>query len=547
VELSQLEEGVQRLRAGESTVFSICGDAGTGKSRLVEEFRATLDLQEIQWREGHAYAYSQNIPYFMLIDLLNRAWQVEEGDPPQKVREKVESGIEELLGKQEDVAPYIGSLWSLSYPEIESVSPQFWKTRLHDGIQAILAALTQRAPAVICLEDIHWADPSSVELLRYILSDLKYPAIVLCIYRPPFGLFTSHQISAIGKQYQEIRLQDLSTSESQDMLQSLLGTGAVPPELKKFIQQKVEGNPFYLEEVINSLIESQTLSRDNGSWKLTRSISESDIPPTVNGVISARLDHLEADMKRILQEASVIGRAFPYEILRAITELRDCLDRCLNGLERIDMIRTRSFQPELDYVFKHALTQEVVYNGLLKKERREIHERVALVIEQLPRERLSEFYETLAFHFKQGQSSDKAIDYLVKSGEKSVNRFALEESHQYFKEAFDILVNKPDKTKEEEGLLIDILIKWAFVFYYRAAFRDMIDLFDAYKDLAEALDDKARLGMFYGWLKPWMTRPDSGCFMAGSVLPCGPGGSLRTPMSIYARLLRLARRLRISR
>jgi tetratricopeptide (TPR) repeat protein len=154
----------------------------------------------------------------------------------------------------------------------------------------------------------------------------------------------------------------------------------------------------------------------------------------------------------------------------------------------------------MDYIFKHALTQEVAYNGLLKKERREIHERVALVIEQLPRERLSEFYETLAFHFKQGQSSDKAIDYLVKSGEKSMNRYALEESHQYFKEAFDILVNKPDKTKEEEVLLIDILIKWAFVYYYRAAFRDMIDLFDAYKDLAEALDDKARLGMFYGWL-----------------------------------------------
>jgi tetratricopeptide (TPR) repeat protein len=500
VELSQLEEGVQRLRAGESTVFSICGDAGTGKSRLVEEFRATLDLQEIQWREGHAYAYSQNTPYFMLIDLLNRAWQVEEGDPPQKVREKVESGIEQLLGKKEDVAPYIGSLWSLSYPEIESVSPQFWKTRLHDGVQAILAALAHRAPAVICLEDIHWADPSSVELFRYILSDLKYPAIFLCIYRPPFGLFTSHQISALGKLYREIRLQDLSTSETQDMLQSLLKTGAIPPDLEKFIQQKVEGNPFYLEEVINSLIESQTLSRDNGSWRLTRPISESDIPPTVNGVISARLDHLETDMKRILQEASVIGRAFPYEILRAITGLKECLDRCLNGLERIDLIRTRSFQPEMDYVFKHALTQEVAYNGLLKKERREIHERVALVIEQLPRERLSEFYETLAFHFKQGQSSDKAIDYLVKSGEKSLNRYALEESHQYFEEAFDILVNKPDKTKEEEGLLIDIIIKWAFVFYYRAAFRDMIDLFNAYKDLAESLDDKARLGMFYGWL-----------------------------------------------
>ena len=499
VELSQLEEGVQRLRAGESTVFAICGDAGTGKSRLVEEFRATLDLQEIQWREGHAYAYSQNIPYFILIDLLNRAWQIKEGDNTTKVRVKVETAIEQLLGEKKDIVPYVGSLWSLSYPGIESVSPQFWKSRLQDGVQAILTALTQRAPAVICLEDIHWADPSSVELFRYILSDLKYPAIFLCIYRPPFGLFTSHQISALGKLYREIRLQDLSTSETQDMLQSLLKTGAIPPDLEKFIQQKVEGNPFYLEEVINSLIESQTLSRDNGIWKLTRPISESDIPPTVNGVISARLDHLETDMKRILQEASVIGRSFPYEILKAITELKECLDRCLTGLERIDLIRTRSFQPELDYIFKHALTQEVAYNGLLKKERREIHERVAIVIEQLPRERLSEFYETLAFHFKHGQSIHKAIDYLVKSGEKSLNRYAVEESHQYFKEAFDILSDKPDKTKEEEGLLIDILIKWAFVFYYRGDFRVLTDILSAHEVLAESLDDKARLGMFYAW------------------------------------------------
>jgi len=284
------------------------------------------------------------------------------------------------------------------------------------------------------------------------------------------------------------------------MVQSLLKTGNIPPELKKFIQEKVEGNPFYLEEVINSLIESQTLSRDNGSWNLTRSISELDIPSTVHGVISARLDHLEADMKRILQEASVIGRAFPYEILRAITELEYCLDRCLSGLERIDLIRTRSFQPELDYIFKHALTQEVVYNGLLKKERREFHERVALVMEQLFHERLPEFYETLAFHFKQGKSIHKAIEYLVKSGEKSMNRYALEESHQYFKEAFNILSNKPDKTKEEEGLLIDILIKWAYVFYYRGDFRGMTDLFSAHENLAESLGDKARLGMFYGWL-----------------------------------------------
>jgi tetratricopeptide (TPR) repeat protein len=209
---------------------------------------------------------------------------------------------------------------------------------------------------------------------------------------------------------------------------------------------------------------------------------------------------LERETKRVLQEASVIGRAFLYQILDKMTELKEHIDRCLTGLERLDLIRTRSLQPDLEYMFKHPLTQEVVYNGLLKKERQVIHEKIALVMEQLFHDRLSEFYETLAFHFKRGRSVLKAVDYLMKSGEKSVKRYSVEESHQCYKEAFDILTNKPDKSREEEGLLIDLLIDWANVFYYLGDFNGLIDLFSAHEDLAESLDDKAKIGMFNAWL-----------------------------------------------
>jgi class 3 adenylate cyclase len=438
-ELAQLQEAVQRLRQSKRTVLSICGDAGTGKTRLLEEFKATLDLDEIQWREGHAYPYSQNIPYFPLIDLLNRTWHIEEGDPPEKVREKVESSVEHLIGRRGDVAAYVGSLYSLSYPEIEGVSPEFWRSGLLNAVRAILSALTQRGPTIICLEDIHWADPSSLDLLRSILSEFSHPALFICAYRLPFSLFTSHQLGTLGETYQEIRLEDLSASDTQDMMESLLKSKNIPRELRKFVQEKVEGNPFYLEEVISSLIESGTLVRDNGHWMLSRPIGESDISPTVQGVISARLDRLEKEMKRILQEASVIGRAFLYEILNRITEIKDRLDLHLHRLEQFDLIRIRSLQPELEYIFKHALTQEVVYSGLLKKERQTVHERIGLVMEQLFRDRLSEFCETLAFHFKRGQSLHKAVDYLMKSGEKSLNRYAVEESHQSYQEAFDLL------------------------------------------------------------------------------------------------------------
>ena len=499
VELAELSEAVENLQKRKGRVFSICGDAGTGKSRLIEQFKSTLDLEEIQWLEGHAYAYAQNIPYFPLIDLLNRVFQIEEGDSSEKVRQKVESGVEDLVGGKEDVIPYLGSLYSLSYPEIEEVSPEFWKSRLQDAIQSILSALARKAPTIFFLEDLHWADPSFIELLRNVLLEIRQPAIVLCVYRPIFSLLTSHQLSGMAKVYKEIRLQDLSTSEAHDMLESLLKTETIPSDLKGFVQDKAEGNPFYLEELVNSLIESETLVRDNGSWKITRPITESDISSTIHGLISGRLDRLEKETKRILQEASVIGRGFLYEILKRITELEDRIDRGLSSLERLDLIRTRSIEPDLEYMFKHPLTQEVVYNGLLKKERQAIHEQIALVMESLFQDRLSEFYETLAFHFAQGQSEIKAVDYLVKSGEKSLARYAVEEAHEYFKEAFDILASKTDKSKAEKVALIDILNSWGYAYYYLGDFKEFINLFNSQKDLAESLDDKARLGMFYVW------------------------------------------------
>jgi class 3 adenylate cyclase/tetratricopeptide (TPR) repeat protein len=499
VELDTLKEAVENLRKGKGRIFSIYGDAGAGKSRLIEEFKNTLNLNEIQWLEGHAYAYSQNIPYFPLMDLLNRVFQIEEGDPPGRVKGKIETGIGQLVGGSEDVISFVGSLYSLHYPEVEEVSPEFWRSCLQEAIQNVFSALAKRAPTVFFMEDLHWADPSFIELLRQALLKIQQPAIVLCVYRPTFNLFTTQQLSGLGRIYEEIRLGDLSLSEAQDMLESLLKTETIPPDLKRFVRDKAEGNPFYLEELVNSLIESQTLLRDNGSWKIIRPITESDISSTISGLIAGRLDRLEKETKRILQEASVIGRAFLYEILKRVTELGDRIDPGLNALERLDLIRTRTIQPDLEYMFKHPLTHEVVYNGLLKKDRQAIHEQIATVMEHLFEDRLSEFYETLAFHFKQGQSFRKAIDYLMKSGEKSLKRYAVEESHQYFKEAFDLLKNKPDRTREEDVLFIELLIKWSLVFYYRGDSKGLADLLSAHEDMAKTIDDSAKLGMFYVW------------------------------------------------
>ena len=500
VEMSKLESAFQRLTDNKiGSVVTICGPAGTGKSRLVEEFRHSLKLHDIQWLSGYAYPYSQNIPYYPIIDLLNKALEIDEGDSSDMVRQKIQTGLSGLIGENTNLIPYVGSLFSISYPEIEEVSPEFWKKRLQEAFQLVLAALSQGSPMIICFEDLHWADPSFLELIRTLLPDFRSPILFLCTHRPIISLLTSHQIDLMSIPYHEIQLQDLSPSESQIMVESLLMTDSIPLELQRFAQKMFEGNPFYIEEVINSLIESETLIKEKDSWQVKRQISESDISSTIHGVISGRLDRLEKNTKRILQEASVVGRSFLYDILKKITELKDHIDKCLSGLERLDLIKTRAVQPDMEYIFKHALTQEVVYNGLLIKERQEIHERVGSVIEQLFHDRLPEFYETLSFHFKQGKSIDKAIDYLMKAGEKSINRYALDESHRYYKEAFNLLTNKADKSKEDEELLIDLLINWALVYYYRGNFSGLSELLRNHEELASSLNAKIQLGMYYAW------------------------------------------------
>jgi tetratricopeptide (TPR) repeat protein len=454
----------------------------------------------VQWIEGHSYAYSQDIPYFPLVDLLNRLLQIDEKDSLSKVREKVEKGLESLVGKNADVTPYVGGLYSLRYPQTEAVSPEYWKTRLQDAILKIFSALAEKSPTVVFIEDLHWADPSFVDLLRRACLEIRQPILLLCAYRPIFSLFTGHILNNLGVYYQEIKLENFSLSVAQHMLSSLLKTKIIPPDLKRWVNSKAEGNPFYIEELINSLIESEILISDSGKWELTRPLTESIIPASLRGLINGRLDRLEKQTKRILQEASVIGRDFLYDILKKITELKEHIDVELHQLERFDLIRTRSLQPEIEYMFKHALTQEVAYKSLLKKERQVIHDQIGLVMETMFQDRLPEFYETLALHYKQSKSIDKAIDYLTKAGDKCLKKYAVEESHQYFKDAFSVLSTKLKKTNNEEKQIVNILLKWAYVFNHRGDFIGLSDLLINHEKIAESLNEKEYLGMFCAWI-----------------------------------------------
>jgi class 3 adenylate cyclase/tetratricopeptide (TPR) repeat protein len=500
VELGKLKDAADKLRDGIGSIFFICGPPGTGKSRLIEEFKETLDLEEIQWREGHAYPYAQNIPYFPLINLLNRAFQIGESDSPDRIKDKIERGVENLIGSRENITPYLGSLYNLDYEELEGINPEFWKNQLQNAIQSILSAMAEKQPIIICLEDLHWADPSSLELFRLLISETHSSILFLCIYRPTITLFTPSELSRIAGSYHDIQLQDLSSAESLDMLESLLGTESVPSALRHFIEEKVEGNPFYLEEAINSLIDSEILVKEDGLWELTRTFTDADISRSIQGVISARLDRLDKQSKRVLQEASVIGRSFPFKVLKRITDHKTNLQNCLDELVRLDFLRVNPFIKDLEYVFKHAIIQEVVYSGLLREDCKEIHERIGQAIEKLFQRRIAEFSETLAFHYQKGQSLQKAVAYLMRSGVKSMNRYSVEESHRYYKEAYNLLTKETSRDQEDKASLIKLLNTWAPVFYFRGSFKELEALMKKHLDLADSLEDKEERGMFYVWL-----------------------------------------------
>jgi class 3 adenylate cyclase/tetratricopeptide (TPR) repeat protein len=487
-ELGVLLGAAERLRDGQPGVIAICGEAGTGKTRLIEEFRARLG-PDVQWLEGRAYPYAENIPYFPLIDLLNRSWGIQEDDSPAEVRRKVESNVAALLGAPGDALPIVARLYDLELRDAPEIDREAFQGRLLDAMRQLLTALARRAPTVICLQDLHWADASTVALLRGLTGDLQIPALLVGNYRPGYTPGPAARI---------LELRELSPRQTRELLESLLGGDAPPQELVGFIEERSDGNPFYVEEVVNSLVETHVLARVDGHWRLAKPLTELGIPTTIRGVIAARIDRLDEPRRRVLRDAAVVGREFLYEVIARVTRESDELAPSLDQLEAADLIRTRSRDPDVEYIFKHALTQEVAYDGLLRGERQALHERAAFAMEQILRERIPEFVETLAYHFLRAGVVDKAVHYLRESGRKCVARYAIADAATHYRNAYALLTGRA-RTSAEDRALVGLLIDWSLVHYYQGDCGDWRVGLEENLAVAEGLGDAELLGLYLGW------------------------------------------------
>ena len=488
VELGTLLDAAERLRDGAPQALGVRGDAGTGKTRLMSEFRARVST-DIQWLEARAYPYAQNIPYAPLIDLLSRTWGIEERDRPATVRTKLEVGLVPVAHSAHEILPLLLHLYQLEQASGVVIERESFPGRLLAAMRSLLAAMASRAPTIVCLQDLHWIDQSTDALLRALVSEPP-PAVFLLAnfrpgYTPPRGMTV-------------IDLSELSSGQTRELLVSLLQ--AEPPDsLTHFIAERSDGNPFYVEEVINTLVETKALVRVGDGWQLERPLAEAGVPATVRGVIAARIDRLDDVRRSVLRHAAVVGREFLCSIVTQVCSDAAVVAPSLTQLQAVDLIRLHRNDPELEYTFKHALTQDVAYEGLLRAERHLLHARTAQVMEAVFVDRLGEFVEILAYHYLRGGITDKAILYLRLAGHKCVQRYALVEAESHFREAYT-LIQKEERSVALSRVLTELLIAWSQVLYYKGAVGEWRRLLEAHLADAEQCGDPALESLYMGWL-----------------------------------------------
>ncbi|HEU4752955.1 MAG TPA: AAA family ATPase, partial [Armatimonadota bacterium] len=410
------------LERGAGQVLTVNGEAGIGKSRLMAEWQAEL-RGRVQWLEGRAFAYTGGLAYGPFLDLFRRYAGISDDASEAQTRLRMHQVVDRFFPGDVEARAIWARMLAMPHSDEEAralsaVPPEMVRHRLIALFERVFECLAGEQPAVLVIEDLHWSDPSSLDLIQRLLPlTRRVPLAIACVFRPGVQALDRLQ-QVIAEQYRDrhlaIRLEALEEAASTAMVRQLLTLSELPESLRTLIVNKAEGNPFFLEEVIRALIERGALVRAEAGqgWTTTPLIEAVSVPDTLQGVLMARLDRLPAETKWVVQQASVIGRTFLYRVLARLAERAAGLDADLVHLEREELIRERARDPEVEYVFKHALTQEVAYQSLLVPRRRELHARVGDALASLFPERLDEFSSVLGEHFLRAEEWEQAVQYL---------------------------------------------------------------------------------------------------------------------------------------
>jgi predicted ATPase/class 3 adenylate cyclase len=409
-ELELLLDGFERAKRGRGQAFSIVSEAGIGKSRLLYEFRKAVSNEDVMFLEGRCLSYSRAVTYHPVIDIIRANFDIREGDRDSGIREKVIKGLNILRVDEALTLPYFLGLLSVKDSGIDKIpiSPEAKKDRIIQAYKLITLKGSEIRPVILVFEDLHWIDKSSEDVLKYVFESIPGARVLMVFtYRPEFV----HTWG--GKSYHsQVNLNRLSNRESLAMVSHLFGTEDIGSDLEELVLEKTEGVPFFIEEFIKSLKDLKIIERKENKYHLAKGTQEVIIPSTIQDVIMARVDSLPAGAKEVLQTGSVIEREFSYALIKRVTDLTEHeLLSHLSALKDSELLYERGIYPQSTYIFRHALTQEVVYDSILTKKKKKIHEEIAKVIEDLYKQNLDEHYEVLTEHYIRSENYSKGAEY----------------------------------------------------------------------------------------------------------------------------------------
>jgi class 3 adenylate cyclase/tetratricopeptide (TPR) repeat protein len=492
VEIAALAQALARAGVGHGQVVAAVGEAGVGKSRLMYEFVHSHRTQGWLVLEAASVSYGKATPYFPVVELLKRYGHVEDGDEPRTIRAKVTGHLLTLDEALQETIPALLALLEALPPDSPflRLDPPQRRQRTLAALKRMLLRESQVQPLLLVFEDLHWIDSETQALLDSLVESLPTAHMLLLVnYRPEY----QHGWGS-KTYYTQLRLDPLPPESANELLHALLGDDPSLAPLKQLLTARTEGNPFFLEESVRTLVESGVLVGEPGAYRLAKPVESLQVPGTVQAVLAARMDRLSQEDKHLVQCAAVVGTDVSLPLVQAIAELPEAaLHRGLSRLQAAEFLYETRLFPELEYTFKHALTHEVAYGSLLQERRRALHARIVEAIEALAEERLAEQVERLAHHALRGEVWDKALAYGRQAGEKAMARSTHREAIGYFEQALSALSHLPE-TYDRRWQAIDLRLALRNALFPSGDLGRILAYLREAEALAVALDDPRRLG-----------------------------------------------------
>jgi predicted ATPase/class 3 adenylate cyclase len=476
-ELNFLMEAVKGLQAeGNGKFIVLSGEAGIGKSRLISEMKKRIKGSDLTLLEGQSLTY-RKLAYWIFVDAFLKLLNVNPQTEEQIIRKRLVEELKETLGERwKEVLPYLEQLLSLPVTKspasarLRYLDASQLRQQIFMAVHEFFKSKAHKKPVVCILEDIHWADNNSLELLSYLVNNLQQTSILfLCVTRPVHEGALTDIVNKVNKDSPEritqLRLENLSPDQSEQLIFHLLTIHELSPTLRDYILQRAAGIPFYLEEILRMLIDNGVIQRSEAGWKIAGDIDVNGlgVPDNLEGLILTRFDRLLEVQRKLLQTASVIGKEFSLPVLQAVHHNLNArqIGEILFQLQERDFIFPVSEPPAANYVFKHALISEAIYKTMLRRDRGEIHGKIGRAVEKVYANQIESQVEILARHYSYSPLHDRALHYLIMAGQKAARNYDNPQARQHFEQA-KVLFQEVDHAPEQKlavyGGLGDVLV-----------------------------------------------------------------------------------------